>query len=93
MFLNLVVAGHSTRVVTRADGWSGQRPLTPPLPFGATIGTAVLGTLSAFYDGFVTPIGWTDALSVWAYGLVRFLFSDRVNAAAQGILRRRGVFL
>lgn len=42
LFLKLLVAGHSTLYITRAEGWFWQRPWPSPLLFGATFGTGFL---------------------------------------------------
>jgi len=86
IFLKLVVAGHSTLYITRSEGWFWQRPWPSPLLLGATFGTEILGTVVAAAGIFVTPIGWTYALLVWAYALVWFVFSDAVKMLAYRVL-------
>lgn len=70
IFLKLLVAGHLTLYVTRNQRWFWQRPYPALRLFVATETTQVLGTLIAVYGLFVTPIGWTYALAVWAYALL-----------------------
>jgi len=88
LFLKLIVAGHSTLYVTRAEGWFWQRPWPSPLLFGATFGTEILGTLIVVYGWLVTPIGWKYALAMWAYALLWFLFNDAVKLWTQRLLGR-----
>ncbi|MDR2215513.1 MAG: hypothetical protein LBE59_06710, partial [Nevskiaceae bacterium] len=38
---------------------------------------------------FITPIGWREALLVWAYALVWFLFNNGVKVAAYRLLGHR----
>lgn len=92
LFLKLIIAGHSTLYITRAEGWFWQRPWPAPLLFGATFGTEVLGTLIAVYGFFITPIGWEYALAVWAYALVWFLFNDMVKMLTYRMLGNKGLF-
>ncbi len=92
LFLKLIVAGHSTLYITRAEGWFWQRPWPAPLLFWATLGTEILATLLAVYGFLITPIGWSYALLVWAYALVWFLFNDAVKVFTYRILRARGLF-
>jgi H+-transporting ATPase len=40
----------------------------------------------AVYGIFMTPIGWTAGLLVWAYSLVWFLVEDRAKLLAYRIL-------
>jgi H+-transporting ATPase len=89
LFLKLIVAGHSTLYVTRANGWFWQRPWPAPLLFGATFGTEIIGTLIAVYGLFITPIGWTYALWMWAYALVWFVFNDAIKVWTYRLLRQR----
>jgi H+-transporting ATPase len=86
LFLKLIVAGHSTIYVTRSEGWFWQHPLPSPLLFGATFGTEILGTLIAVYGIFITPIGWTNALWIWLYAMVWFLFNDAIKVLATRFL-------
>lgn len=69
IFLKLLVSGHMTLYVTRAQGWFWTRPWPSIRLFASTEATQVLGTLIAVYGLFVTPIGWEPALWVWAYCL------------------------
>jgi len=46
------------------------------------VATQIVATLIAVYGLFMTPIGWTTALLVWAYVLLWFLLSDVVKHAA-----------
>ena len=92
LFLKLIVAGHSTLYVTRAQGWFWQRPFPAPILFGATFGTEIVGTIIAVY-GFhlITPIGWEYALFIWGYALVEFIINDTVKVSLHNMLERRGV--
>ncbi|MEJ2760341.1 MAG: plasma-membrane proton-efflux P-type ATPase [Gammaproteobacteria bacterium] len=89
LFLKLIVAGHSTLYVTRAESWFWRRPWPSPLLLGATFGTEILGTVIAVYGIFVTPIGWTYALLMWAYALVWFVFNDAVKMLVYRLLLQR----
>jgi H+-transporting ATPase len=88
LFLKLIVAGHSTLYVTRAQGWFWAKPYPSPLLLGATFGTEILGTLIAVYGVFVTPVGWIWALAMWAYAIVWFVFNDAVKIWTYRLLRR-----
>jgi H+-transporting ATPase len=90
LFLKLIVAGHSTLYVTRADGWFWQRPYPAPLLLAATFGTEILGTLIAVYGFLITPIGWEYALWMWAYALAWFVVNDAIKAGVYRLLRARG---
>ena len=92
IFLKLIIAGHSTLYVTRADGWFWQRPWPSPLLFSATFGTEIVGTLIAVYGFMITSIGWEYALWIWAYALVWFVFNDAVKLGTYKLLRGRGLF-
>ncbi|NIA01329.1 MAG: metal-transporting ATPase, partial [Planctomycetia bacterium] len=92
IFLKLIIAGHSTLYVTRADGWFWQRPWPSPLLFSATFGTEIVGTLIAVYGFLITSIGWEYALWIWAYALVWFVFNDAVKLGTYKLLRGRGLF-
>ncbi|MBQ0721428.1 MAG: HAD-IC family P-type ATPase [Gammaproteobacteria bacterium] len=92
IFLKLIVAGHSTLYVTRAEGWFWERPWPSPLLFGATFGTEIVGTLFAVYGFMITPIGWESALWIWLYALVWFFINDAVKVLTYRVLRREGVF-
>ncbi|ACF10928.1 plasma-membrane proton-efflux P-type ATPase [Chlorobaculum parvum NCIB 8327] len=89
LFLKLIIAGHSTLYVTRAEGWFWQRPWPSPLLFGATFGTEILGTIFAVYGLFVTPIGWTYALLIWAYALLEFVINDAIKLAVKRVFLQR----
>jgi H+-transporting ATPase len=69
IFLKLLVAGHLTIYVTRNQRWFFSDPWPSGRLFWTCEATQVLGTLIAVYGVFVTPIGWTYALAVWAYAL------------------------
>ncbi|MFD2174149.1 plasma-membrane proton-efflux P-type ATPase [Rhodobacter lacus] len=69
IFLKLLVSGHMTLYVSRAQGWFWSRPWPSLKLFATTEATQVLGTLIAVYGLFVAPIGWEAALWVWAYCL------------------------
>ncbi|MDX2368407.1 MAG: plasma-membrane proton-efflux P-type ATPase [Colwellia sp.] len=79
IFLKLIIAGHSTLYITRADGWFCQKPYPSPLLLIATFGTEILGTLIAVYGLFITPIGWEFALYIWLYAFVWFLINDAIK--------------
>jgi len=89
IFLKLIVAGHSTLYITRAQGWFWQRPYPSPLLFSATFGTEIIGTLIAVYGIFIAPIGWEYALWIWAYALAEFIFNDMVKQWTTRFIRRR----
>jgi H+-transporting ATPase len=90
LFLKLIVAGHSTLYITRTEGWFWQRPYPAPLLLGATFATEILGTLIAVYGIFITPIGWTYALWMWAYALAWFVINDVIKMLAYRLLHARG---
>ncbi len=90
LFLKLLVAGHSTLYITRADGWFWQRPWPSPLLFGATFGTEILGTLIAVYGLFITAISWEYALWIWVYALVWFVINDAIKMGTYKLLRSKG---
>ena len=79
MFLKLIIAGHSTLYITRAEGWFWQRPWPSSTLFWATFGTEIIATLIAVYGLFITPIGWIYALWIWLYALAWFLINDIVK--------------
>jgi len=89
LFLKLIVAGHSTLYITRAEGWFWQRPYPAPLLFGATFGTEIVGTLVAVYGFLITPVGWKYALWMWAYALIWFVINDVVKVSAYRFLRSK----
>jgi hypothetical protein len=92
LFLKLVVAGHSTIYVTRAEKHFWQKPYPSPFLFSATSLTEIIGTLFAVYGVFLTPIGWKNALLVWVYALAWFLVNDFVKIWVLGLLRKeRGI--
>ena len=84
MYLKLSVAGHLTIFLTRTRGpfWS-IRPAR--ILWIAVLGTQTLATLIAVYGVFMTPLGWSWALFVWAYALAWFLVNDRVKLLAYRI--------
>ncbi|WP_111895487.1 plasma-membrane proton-efflux P-type ATPase [Acinetobacter sp. MB5] len=81
MYLKLSVAGHLTIFVTRTRGpfWS-IRP--SGILLAAVFGTQIVATLIAVYGVFMTPLGWSWALMVWAYALAWFFINDRVKLFA-----------
>jgi len=93
LFLKLIIAGHSTLYVTRAEGWFWERPWPSPLLFWATFGTEILGTLIAVYGFLITPIGWEYALLIWVYALVWFVVNDAIKVLTYRLLRKEGVFV
>ncbi|MCB1548295.1 MAG: plasma-membrane proton-efflux P-type ATPase [Hyphomicrobiaceae bacterium] len=84
IFLKLLIAGHLTIYVTRSQGWFWQKPYPNLRLFLATEATQVIGTLVAVYGIFITPIGWTYALAVWAYALAWL----PIEAALAVVVRR-----
>jgi len=93
LFLKLIVAGHSTLYVTRAEGWFWEHPWPSPLLFSATLGTEIIGTFIAVYGFMVAPIGWEYALWIWAYALVWFVVNDAVKVWAYRFLHRDDLLL
>jgi len=91
LFLKLLVAGHSTLYITRAEGWFWQRPWPSPLLFGATFGTEILGTLIAVYGLFITAISWEYALWIWAYALIWFVINDAIKMGTYKLLHSKGL--
>ncbi len=89
LFLKLIVAGHSTLYITRAQRWFWQRPFPAPLLLAATFGTEIVGTIFAAYGVFVAPIGWKYALAIWAYALAWFAINDGVKMGVYRVLRQR----
>jgi H+-transporting ATPase len=87
LFLKLIVAGHSTLYITRAEGWFWQRPYPAPLLLAATFGTEILGTLMAVYGVLITPIGWEYAMWMWVYALVWFAVDNTARMLAYRLLR------
>jgi len=81
MYLKLSVAGHLTIFLTRTRGpfWS-IRPAR--ILWVAVLGTQIVATLIAAYGLFMTPLGWSWTLFVWAYALAWFLVNDRVKLLA-----------
>ncbi|RLA06574.1 MAG: metal-transporting ATPase, partial [Gammaproteobacteria bacterium] len=90
LFLKLIIAGHSTLYITRAEGWFWQRPWPAPLLFWATFGTEILGTLVAVYGLMITPVGWEYALGIWGYALVWFLINDAIKVGTYRWLHSEG---
>jgi H+-transporting ATPase len=85
MYLKLSVAGHLTIFLTRTRGpfWS-IRPAK--ILWLAVLGTQIIATLIAVYGLFMSPLGWSWALAVWAYAIVWFLLNDRLKLLAYRIL-------
>ena len=90
LFLKLIVAGHSTLYVTRAEGWFWERPWPSPLLMVATFGTEILGTLIAVYGVMITPVGWAYAAWIWLYALAWFFVNDVIKVLTYRMLRREG---
>jgi H+-transporting ATPase len=86
MFLKLLVAGHLTLFITRSYGWFWQRPWPRWILVVTVETTQVAGTLAAVYGVFMTPIGWTYALAVWAYALGWFVINDAVKVTLVKIM-------
>jgi H+-transporting ATPase len=89
IFLKLLVAGHLTIYVTRNQGWFWNRPWPSARLFWTCELTQVAGTLIAVYGLFVTPIGWTYALAVWAYALAWLPIESAVALTVRRALRFR----
>jgi H+-transporting ATPase len=89
IFLKLVVAGHSTIFLTRTDDWFWKRPFPSRLLLQASFWSAALATLIVVYGVFVTPVGWTYALWMWAYALAWVGFNDAVKMWTYRRLRLR----
>ncbi len=90
LFLKLIVAGHSTLYITRARGWFWQKPWPAPLLFWCTFATEIAGTCFAAEGWFMAPVGWANALLIWAYALAWFLVNDVVKVFANRLLRQAG---
>jgi len=88
IFLKLIVAGHSTLYLTRAEGWFWQHPWPSPLLFAATFGTEIIGTLIAVYGFLITPIGWEYALWIWVYALAWMLINDAVKMGTYRLINK-----
>ena len=88
IFLKLIIAGHSTLYVTRAEGWFWEQPWPSALLFGATFGTEILGTMIAVYGFMVTPVGWEYALWIWGYALVWFVVNDVIKMSAYRFIQK-----
>jgi H+-transporting ATPase len=93
LFLKLIIAGHSTLYVTRAEGWFWERPWPSPLLFGATFGTEILGTLITVYGFMIIPIGCGPAVWIWGYALLWFLINDAVKLWTYKWIRREGLMV
>ncbi|ARE38623.1 Lead, cadmium, zinc and mercury transporting ATPase [Rhodovulum sp. P5] len=91
IFLKLLVSGHMTLFVTRNPGWFWQRPWPALRLFATTEATQVIGTLIAVYGLFVTPIGWSVALLVWAYCLAWLPVEGALAMFVRRLLRRGSV--
>jgi H+-transporting ATPase len=89
IFLKLIIAGHSTLYVTRAESWFWKRPWLAPLLFWATFSTEILGALIAVYGFMVPPIGWEYALWIWGYALLWFVVNDALKILTYRILLQR----
>jgi H+-transporting ATPase len=88
IFLKLLVAGHLTIYLTRNRGAIWNRPWPSWKLFVTTEATQLAGTLAAVYGVFVTPIGWSKALLVWAYALAWFLINSAAKIAGFRVLAR-----
>lgn len=87
IFLKLIIAGHSTLFITRAQGWFWQRPW-PALPLlAATLGTELIGSVLAAEGWLIAPIGWTNVLLIWGYVLIWFLINDALKVLVRHHLR------
>jgi H+-transporting ATPase len=88
IFTKLVVAGHLTIFLTRTEDWFWKRPFPSGILFWVNLVTAISGTLIAVYGFLITPIGWQNALYIWAYALSWLLFNDIVKMATYRMLRK-----
>jgi H+-transporting ATPase len=88
IFLKLLVAGHLTIYLTRNSGLPWQRPFPGWRLVLAAEGTQVLGTLAAIYGWFVTPIGSTKALLIWAYAIAWLTVDSFVKVGALRLIER-----
>jgi H+-transporting ATPase len=81
IYLKLSVGGHLMIFITRTrhSFWT-IRPAKPL--WMATLGTQILATFIAVYGLFMTPIGWSWALLIWAYAIIWFLVDDRLKLVA-----------
>ena len=68
-----------TIYITRSERWFWHRPWPSARLFWTTEATQVFGTLAAVYGWFLEPIGWGNALLVWAYALVWFPFNNAIR--------------
>ena len=89
IFLKLLVAGHLTIYVTRNQRWFFSSPLPSARLFFTCEATQILGTLIAVYGIFVTPIGWTYALAIWAYCLAWLPIESLVAITVRRLLEHR----
>jgi H+-transporting ATPase len=89
IFLKLLVAGHMTIYITRSRGWLWQKPWPNLLLIAGLEGTQIVGTLFAVYGILVTPIGWVNALWVWAYAIVWLLLLNGLNVITHKVLGTR----
>jgi len=91
VFLKLLVAGHMTIYVTRNQRWFWRKPWPNLRLFLTTEATQILGTLIAVYGIFVTPIGWSYALAIWAYALAWLPINTAIALAVRRLLDRRAL--
>ncbi len=89
IFLKLLVAGHLTLYAARSPRWFWSRPWPSLRLFATTEATQLLGTLVAVYGLFVTPIGWTYALAVWAYALAWLPIESAIAVAIRNAIGLR----
>ncbi len=89
VFLKLLVAGHLTIYVTRNQRWFFSKPWPAGRLFFTCEATQILGTLIAVYGLFVTPIGWTYALAIWAYALAWLPIESAVALTVRHFLDHR----
>jgi H+-transporting ATPase len=90
IFLKLLVAGHLTIYVTRNQGWFWTKPYPSMRLFLSAEATQIIGTLIAVYGVFVAPIGWGNALAVWAYALAWLPVNDALAQAIRRAHEHRG---
>ncbi len=89
LFVKLIVAGHGTIYNTRIDEWFWKRPRPSWTLLGASLSSAIFGTLIGVYGLFMTPIGWKYAVYMWVYALAWFVFNDVVKMGTYRWLRSR----
>jgi H+-transporting ATPase len=88
MFLKLLVAGHMTIYMTRAQGWFFAKPW-PSLPLLLSLeATQLAGTLFAAFGILVHPISWMQIGIVWGYSLVGFFVIDGLKVLSYRLMSK-----